>query len=79
MKVEVGISVLVWVPLEVDKNELVANVGLEDGLLSSNYAVELQKRAKKQFAETEQTGLMEIRNSVPVIIDGETGLTIFEV
>lgn len=79
MRVEVGISVLVWVPMEVDKNELVANVGLGDGLLSSNYAIELQKQAKKKFAETEQTGLMEIRKSVPVIRDGETGLTIFEV
>lgn len=79
MKVEVGISVLVWVPLEVDKNELVANVGPEDGLLSCNYAIELQKQAKKKFAETEQTGLMEIRKSVPVIRDGETGLTFFEV
>lgn len=76
MKVEVGINVLVWVPLEVDKNELVANAGFEDGLLSSNYAIELQKQAKKKFAETEQTGLMEIRKSVPIVRDGETGLTI---
>lgn len=78
MKVEVGIRVLVWVPLEVDKNELVANVEPADGLLSCDYAVELQERAEKVFAETEQTGMMEIREADPVIRDGETGLIIFE-
>ena len=56
MRVEVGISVLVWVPLEVDKNELVSNVWFEDGLLSSNCAIELQKRAKSSLPKPNKQG-----------------------